>query len=184
MKGVFGGAMDVIGWGSVLFVLLSGFWTVADQQGGVVSIVNQTIENPQVRDSIAKMQMVAFFLTPLVDFNVLGQQVFFSIDAFTILVVLAISMVLVYVIAYMFRPSMFYVIPIFIITFIVAATLWQGFWLDSYMDAGQEIGVDRAALMENLRNSGQLLDNQILLMLNILSFAFVIYKFYGILPGV
>lgn len=184
MKGFFGGLLNVIGWGTLLFVLASGFATAAGQQGGVKSLINQTVTDPGQREDILNLQLSSVFLTPLVEVNIFGRDIAFSVDAFTILIVLSLSMLVAYLSAVFFHPSMFYLILIFIIAFIAVGTLWEGFWLDKYLDAGQNLGIGRDTLMANLRGTGVFFENPILLVINVIAFAFVFYRLWWILPGV
>ena len=190
MKGFLGGLLNIVGWASVFFVMFLGFWEAANQstdstqQNGVAALVENAIDDPEIRDSVTQMQVSTFFLTPLLTTTLLGREVSFSIDAFTILIVLILSMSVVFAVSWLFHPSLAYIIPIFILSFLVAATLWQGFWLDRYFESGEKLGIDRPVLLDNLKSSGALFQNQILLVLNIITFGFVFYKLYGYIPGV
>lgn len=116
--------------------------------------------------------------------DVLGNDVNFSIDALTILAVLFITMVVITGIGLIFKPGMFYLAPIFILTFLIVGTFWQGFWIDNYLTAGENLGVPRESLLDNLMGTGVFLTNPLLLGLNIIAFVFIFSKLYRYIPGI
>lgn len=179
MKGFLGGFLNVIGIATLAFVMIGGLMGASEEYGGTLNLVNQTIENPAVREDVARMQLASTFLTPMIN---IGDH-YVSVDAFTFLIVLLISMSVIWLISVLFKPGMLYIIPMFILAFLVVATLWQGIWLDEYLTAGQDLGVSREALLDNLTSSGDVLSVPLLLAINIIAGIFVFYKLYYILPG-
>lgn len=162
----------------LIILLILSFAGIAESQGGWDAVVGNATTNQTYAESLIWYEISRDFIVPLYPIEnvpVFG-TVYFPIDDWSPLFMLAITAFISFVIWKWKHPGLL-MIPIILLIFIIVSWVWTGFWISNIYAHGSVIGMTNEEILADIMGTTQLFeDSPFILPLGLGSMFFVLWK--------
>lgn len=166
------------GYAILAIILIMSLAGIAESQGGMESVINETVYNETYRNhlfwyEVSRDMMVPLY--PLGEVPFLG-MVYVPIDDWSPLFMIAITALVSFLVWRIFSPG-WWMVPIIIVVFILVSWAWTAAWTANIYAHGSALGMTDEEITADLIGTSEIFsDNQVILPLGLAALLFVFWK--------